>query len=106
MAHYTVVGSHLDMDVCASAKYLNERNEYETLYFNNFSRKLLSNGLTNRERDVVRLLVLNQSSKEIAKKLFISSNTVDTHRRNILKKLSISSTGELKGFIKSNTIVL
>jgi len=106
LAHYTVIGSHLNMDVCASAKFLNEKNEYETLYFNNFSQKLLSSGLTNRQRDIIRLLVLNNSSKDIAEKLFISSNTVDTHRRNILKKLNISSTGELKGLIKSNAIHL
>ena len=106
LAHYTVIGSHLNMDVCASAKFLNDKNEYETLYFNNFSQKLLSSGLTNRQRDIIRLLVLNNSSKDIAEKLFISSNTVDTHRRNILKKLNISSTGELKGLIKSNAIHL
>ena len=106
LAHYTVIGSHLTMDVCASAKFLNDKNEYETLYFNNFSQKLISKGLTNRQRDIIRLLVLNNSSKEIAEKLFISSNTVDTHRRNILKKLNISSTGELKGLIKSNVIYL
>lgn len=106
LAHYTVLGSHINMDVCASAKYLNENEEYQTLYFNNFSQKLLSNGLTNRERDIVRLLILNHSSKQIAEKLFISSNTVDTHRRNILKKLGISSTGELKGLVKSNTILI
>lgn len=106
LAHYTVVGSHLNMDVCASAKKLNDNNEYETLYFNNFSHKLLSEGLSNRERDVVRLLIQNLSSKEIAQKLYISSNTVDTHRRNILKKLNISSTGELKGLVKSNVILI
>ena len=94
------------MDVCASAKFLNDKQEYDTLYFNNFSQKLLSSGLTNRQRDIIRLLVLNNSSKEIAEKLFISSNTVDTHRRNILKKLNISSTGELKGLIKSNSFHL
>ena len=70
---------------------------------NLFSQKLLSNGISNRERDIVRLLVLNYSSKDIAEKLNISSNTVDTHRRNILKKLNISSTGELIGMIKTNT---
>lgn len=106
LAHYTIVGSHLEMNVCASAKMLNENEEYETLYFNNFSQKLLSDGLTNRERDVIRLLILNQSSKEISKKLFISSNTVDTHRRNILKKLKISSTGELKGLVRANNVLI
>ena len=102
MAHYTVLNSNIKMDVCASAKWLNDNNEYETRYFNNFSQKLLSDGISNRERDVVRLLVLNYSSKEIAERLSISSNTVDTHRRNILKKLNISSTGELIGMLKMN----
>jgi len=106
MAHYTVLNSNIKMDVCASAKWLNDNNEYETRYFNNFSQKLLTNGVSNRERDIIRLLVLNYSSKEIAEKLHISSNTVDTHRRNILKKLNISSTGELVGMLKMNKINL
>ena len=106
LAHYTVLDSNIKMDVCASAKFLNSKNEYETKYFNNFSQKLISDGISNRERDIIRLLVLNHSSKEIAEKLFISSNTVDTHRRNILKKLNISSTGELIGMMKMNKIFI
>ncbi|WP_298555484.1 helix-turn-helix transcriptional regulator [uncultured Algibacter sp.] len=102
LAHYTVLSSNIEMQVCASAKLLNDKNEYETVYFNNFSQKLLSDGVSNRERDVIRLLVLNYSSKEIAEKLSITANTVDTHRRNILKKLNISSTGELIGMLKIN----
>ena len=94
------------MDVCASANYLNTNNEYETKYFNNFSQKLLSDKVSNRERDIIRLLILNNSSKEIAEKLFISPNTVDTHRRNILKKLNISSTGELVGVLKMNEMII
>jgi DNA-binding CsgD family transcriptional regulator len=90
------------MQVSAAAKLLNDQQEYETKYFNSFSKKLLTDGISNRERDIIRLLVLNYSSKEIAKKLNISSNTVDTHRRNILKKLNISSTGELIGMLKMN----
>ena len=102
LAHYTVLDPKIKLQVSATAKLLNDNNEYETKYFNNFSQKLLSDGITNRERDVVRLLVLNYSSKEIADKLNISSNTVDTHRRNILKKLNITSTGELIGMMKTN----
>lgn len=102
LAHYTVLSTNVEMQICASAKLLNKKNEYETVYFNNFSQKLLSSGISNRERDVIRLLVLNYSSKEIAEKLNIAANTVDTHRRNILKKLNISSTGELIGMLKIN----
>ena len=102
LAHYTVIHPDIKMDISASAKLLNAQNEYETIYFNNFSQKLLSEGISNRERDVIRLLVLNNTSKEISEKLSISSHTVDTHRRNILKKLNISSTGELIGMLKIN----
>lgn len=102
LAHYTVTNPNIKMQVTASAKLLNDNNEYETKYFNNFSQKLLKDGISNRERDVIRLLVLNQSSKQISEKLNISSHTVDTHRRNILKKLNISSTGELIGMLKIN----
>ena len=106
LAHYTVLDPNVKMDVCASAKYLNNNNEYETKYFNNFSQKLLTDGISNRERDIIRLLILNKTSKDIADKLFISPNTVDTHRRNILKKLKISSTGELVALLKMNKISL
>lgn len=102
LAHYTVLPLEIEMQVCASAKLLNANDEYETVYFNNFSQKLLSDGISNRERDIIKLLVLNYSSKQIGEKLNISSNTVDTHRRNILKKLNISSTGELIGMLKTN----
>ena len=102
LAHYTVLSPEIKLQVCATAKLLNEKDEYETIYFNNFSQKLLSEGISNRERDIVRLLVLNYSSKQIGDKLNISPNTVDTHRRNILKKLNISSTGELIGMLKMN----
>jgi DNA-binding CsgD family transcriptional regulator len=102
LAHYTVLHPDVKMDITASAKLLNAQNEYETIYFNTYSQKLLSAAISHRERDVIRLLVLDFSSKEISDKLNISPHTVDTHRRNILKKLNISSTGELVGMLKMN----
>lgn len=106
LAHYTVLDAKIKMPLTATAKLLNENNEYETKYFNNYSQKLLTNGLSHRERDVIRLLTINKSSKEIAESLNISPNTVDTHRRNILKKLNISSTGELVGMLKMNKTLM
>ncbi|WP_040280053.1 LuxR C-terminal-related transcriptional regulator [Psychroserpens damuponensis] len=102
LAHYTVLDPKIKMEITASAKLLNAQNEYETIYFDNFSQKLLSDGISNRERDVIRLLLLDYSSKLISEKLSISPHTVDTHRRNILKKLNVSSTGELIGMLKMN----
>jgi DNA-binding CsgD family transcriptional regulator len=106
LAHYTVLHGDIKMDISASAKLLNVENEYETIYFRNYGQKLLGKGVSNRERDVIRLLVLDFSSKEISEKLNISPHTVDTHRRNILKKLNISSTGELIGMLKTNKNLL
>ena len=102
LAHYTVLDGNLKMDICATAKYLNAKNEYETLFYQNESTSKLLDIISNRERDVVRLLLTNKTSKEIAENLNISKYTVDTHRKNILKKLNIDSTFELINYFKSN----
>ncbi|RCT54390.1 LuxR C-terminal-related transcriptional regulator [Winogradskyella sp. KYW1333] len=106
LAHYTVLDPGIKLEISASAKLLNDKQEYETIYFNTYSQKLLNGGISNRERDVIRLLIQNYSSKEISAKLNISPHTVDTHRRNILKKLNISSTGELIGMLKTNQNII
>lgn len=51
--------------------------------------------LTCRETDVLRQLAGGQSNKEIARALSISVRTVETHRKNIKRKLAISSTAGL-----------
>jgi len=51
--------------------------------------------LSQREKEIIRLIVQGKTSKEIARQLFISKNTVDTHRRNILDKTGLKSTAEL-----------
>lgn len=91
-----------DFPIIGSVKILNKHTEYETLYVKNYSQQLLADELSNRERDIIRLLALNNTSKEIGENLFISPHTVDTHRRNIIKKLNIDSTAELKAYFKKN----
>jgi DNA-binding NarL/FixJ family response regulator len=51
--------------------------------------------LTPRELDVLRLLVQGLSSKEIASALEMSVRTVESHRANILSRLSVESLGDL-----------
>ncbi len=51
--------------------------------------------LTQREMEVVKLIIQAKSSSEIAKILFISPETVKTHRKNIFKKLKIHHVTEL-----------
>lgn len=102
LSHYTVLEGDNKMDICATAKYLNKNNEYETLYHNNITSQHLIDVFSNRERDVIRMLLLKKTSTEIANSLFISKHTVDTHRRNILKKMNLRSTTELMSHFKSN----
>lgn len=61
--------------------------------------------LSKQEKKIISLLVNGLSSKEIGERLFISKNTVDTHRRNILRKLEIPSTSVLIKFAYENGIV-
>lgn len=51
--------------------------------------------LTKKEREVGSLMLEGFDSKEIAEKLFISVNTVFTHRKKIMKKLKAKNTGDM-----------
>ncbi|MCL4110249.1 UNVERIFIED_CONTAM: hypothetical protein GTU68_030633 [Idotea baltica] len=51
--------------------------------------------LTKREKEILRLIITEYTSPEIAKKLFISLGTVETHRRNILSKMGVKNTAGL-----------
>lgn len=53
--------------------------------------------LTTREKEVLKFLMEGKISKEIGSILNISKQTVDTHRKNMLHKSNLSSTGELIG---------
>jgi DNA-binding CsgD family transcriptional regulator len=50
--------------------------------------------LTNREKEILGLIARGLISKEIADKLYISVNTVNTHRQRIIEKLNVSNTYE------------
>lgn len=104
LAHISIIGEGEALPLKCSVKMLNDNNEYETLLTKNYSQLLLSDGITNRERDIIRLLALGNTTRQISDKLFISPHTVDTHRRNILKKTKASSTGELVAYFTQNQL--
>jgi two-component system NarL family response regulator len=54
--------------------------------------------LGGREREVLQLIAEGATSGEIAARLHLSTNTVDTHRRNIMKKLDLHSIADLTKF--------
>ena len=61
--------------------------------------------LSEREKEVIVALVQGMSNKEIASHLFISTNTVITHRRNIARKLQIHSPAGLTIYAIVNELV-
>lgn len=51
--------------------------------------------ITKREKEIIRLICSEHTTQEIAEHLFISPQTVETHRKNILHKLDIRNTAGL-----------
>lgn len=51
--------------------------------------------LTRREREILKLIAEGLTSSDIGKQLFISTTTVDTHRKHILEKLKVNNTAVL-----------
>jgi two-component system response regulator NreC len=58
-------------------------------------RRAEEDPLSDREREVLRLLALGHTNQEIAQQLFISVRTAETHRAHIMQKLRLSSRAEL-----------
>lgn len=67
-----------------------ENGEVEVLSFSEAHRNILSK----REKEILRCIRKGLSSKEVAATLYISVNTVNRHRQNILEKLSVSNSIE------------
>jgi DNA-binding NarL/FixJ family response regulator len=61
--------------------------------------------LSEREVEILKLIMQEYSSEQIAEKLFISKNTVDTHRKNILEKTQIKTLVGLCKFAFRNNLV-
>ncbi len=51
--------------------------------------------LSNREKEILQLIANGHTSKEIAETLFIAKTTVDTHRKNMIRKLDLKNGNEL-----------
>jgi DNA-binding NarL/FixJ family response regulator len=61
--------------------------------------------LTDREKEIVKLIAKEYSNKDIAEELFISERTVETHRKNIFKKTGTTSLVGLIKFAYANNLI-
>lgn len=69
---------------------------------NNLKKIVLSQTLTTRENEILKLVSLGLSYKKIADQLSISSRTVESHKYNILTKLNLKNKNELIRFAIDN----
>lgn len=61
--------------------------------------------LTDREREILKLIAKEYTNKNIAEELFISERTVETHRKNIFKKTATNSIVGLIKFAYANNLI-
>jgi two-component system response regulator NreC len=61
--------------------------------------------LSDRERDILRLLALGHTNQEIARQLFISVRTAESHRAHIMQKLRLSTRAELVRYALSHGLL-
>lgn len=69
-------------------------------FYNNINPNVLNKAikLTKREKEIVHLIGLGLLNQDIASKLKLQTSTVETHRKNMRKKLSITGNGKLLKF--------
>ncbi len=67
------------------------------------SEKAIESSLTSREKQIVDLVLLGLSNKDIAQKLYVSDNTVKKHPQNTYSKLGIKSKLQLFSIMKKDT---
>lgn len=92
----------LTVNVCSlifSVTYFNspafiENNKLTKYFINKF-------GITEKESEVIELLVAGNTYRQVAESLFIANKTVDNHVQNIYKKLGVTSKLQLANLVRS-----
>lgn len=69
------------------------------------SKKEGQTPLTKREKEILKMITIGETTNDIAEKLFISFFTVSKHRKNIMKKLKVKNTAELVRYAFENKLV-
>ena len=96
LGNVIILDRNEELPIKLTIKLINDAGFSESIYTNTFrSVQDQLDGITKREVDILRNLATGKTSQEIGEVLFISRHTVDTHRRNLLKKLGCKSVVDL-----------
>ena len=74
----------------------------DSYFFDEFLKKYQ---LTKREVEIIKMVCQELSTKQIAAQLFLSDLTINTHRRNIFRKLEVKNVAGLMNFAKQNQLL-
>ncbi len=80
-------------------------NEINSLLIENLQNPDEGKLLTEREREILKLIAREYTNRDIAEELFISERTVETHRKNIFRKTKTSSLVGLIKFAYANNLI-
>lgn len=80
-------------------------NEINSLLIENLQNPDEGKLLTEREREILKLIAREYTNRDIAEELFISERTVETHRKNIFRKTKTNSLVGLIKFAYANNLV-
>jgi DNA-binding NarL/FixJ family response regulator len=86
---------HAIREVAAGGRYVNPELGARLIAAETAERRRAKDPLSDREREVLRLLALGHTNQEIAGKLVISVRTAEAHRAHIMQKLRLSTRAEL-----------
>jgi len=90
-----------DQDLVSMCRYRLVNTLTGELYHFPAVELITEHKLSFREKEILQLLGKGLISKQIADKLFISVNTVNTHRQRIIEKLNVSNTAEAVQYVGS-----
>ena len=94
--------------VMAGEKYVSQELCSDLYRHIGSARRKTSGGpdhLTSREIEIIRYVAAGLTNQEIATKLFLSHNTVETHRKNIIAKLGLKNTASLVKYAADNKLL-
>jgi len=96
---YILKNSSLDI-VLEAIRTLDKKETYydAKLNVNEPSKNNSKSLLSRREKEILALIAERKTSLEIAEELFIGKSTVDTHRKNMIRKLNLSGANELLAY--------
>lgn len=87
-------------------RVMNGSQYYDRLKnFNSSEEEIKQYKLSSRELDVIKLVAEGLTSQQIAEQLFISELTVQTHRRNMMRKLDLKNSMQVVQFAKEHKLI-